>query len=220
METKEYSLRERKHAQTKIALMNAFIKRLERTRFEEISIREICKIVEVSEGTFFNYFSAKIDIIHYYSSLVFLKVFWKAQKESPTGKHLAFIEAIFKNVAVEISNGNIIYPMLSIMIMQKEKPKVAVVSDIEKRFLFPDCPGIENVPIKFIDAILADCLNAAYKNGELPRTTKIDDAQISLMTILGGTVLATRFTNTKDQTYDFMRQLRLLWKGMGVKVRR
>ncbi|HPB68589.1 MAG TPA: TetR/AcrR family transcriptional regulator [Candidatus Omnitrophota bacterium] len=220
METKEYSLRERKHAQTKIALMNAFIKRLERTRFEEISIREICKIVEVSEGTFFNYFSAKIDIIHYYSSLVFLKVFWKAQKESPTGKHLAFIEAIFKNVAVEISNGNIIYPMLSIMIMQKEKPKVAVVSDIEKRFLFPDCPGIENVPIKFIDAILADCLNAAYKNGELPRTTKIDDAQISLMTILGGTVLATRFTNTKDQTYHFMRQLRLLWKGMGVKVRR
>ena len=204
-----------------IYLPNGYlIKRLERTRFEEISIREICKIVEVSEGTFFNYFSAKIDIIHYYSSLVFLKVFWKAQKESPTGKHLAFIEAIFKNVAVEISNGNIIYPMLSIMIMQKEKPKVAVVSDIEKRFLFPDCPGIENVPIKFIDAILADCLNAAYKNGELPRTTKIDDAQISLMTILGGTVLATRFTNTKDQTYHFMRQLRLLWKGMGVKVRR
>ncbi len=220
METKEYSLRERKHAQTKIALMNAFIKRLERTRFEEISIREICKIVEVSEGTFFNYFSAKIDIIHYYSSLVFLKVFWNAQKEIPPGKHLAFIESIFKNMAVEISNGNVIYQMLSIMIMQKEKPRAAVVSDIEKQFLFPDCPGIENVPIKFIDDILADCLNVAYKNGELPRTTKIDDVQVSLMTILGGTVLATRFTNTKDQTYHLMRQLRLLWKGIGVKVRR
>ena len=76
MRVKEYSLREKKHARTKIAIMNAFIKRLEKTRFDDISIREICKSVEVSEGTFFNYFSEKIDIINYYSHLLFLKIFW------------------------------------------------------------------------------------------------------------------------------------------------
>jgi len=56
MKEKEYPLREKKHARTKITIMAAFIKCLEKTRFEDISIRQICKSVEVSEGTFFNYF--------------------------------------------------------------------------------------------------------------------------------------------------------------------
>ena len=86
MRLKEYSLRERKHARTKIAIMNAFIERLEKTRFDDISIRQICKSVEVSEGTFFNYFPEKIDIINYYMNLMFLKVVARARKDVPQGR--------------------------------------------------------------------------------------------------------------------------------------
>ncbi|MFA5394101.1 MAG: TetR/AcrR family transcriptional regulator [Candidatus Ratteibacteria bacterium] len=219
MEVEKYSLREKKHAKTKIAIMNAFIKRLERTRFGDISIREICKNIEISEGTFFNYFSEKIDIINYYSYLIFLKIFWKTQNEVPQGKYLISIETVFKNAAAELNNINITYQMISIILMQREKPKAVTISNIEKHLIFPDYVGIENTPVIFIDDFFGVCLKAALKNGELPKKTNIDDVLVSLMTILAGTLLATKFKNIKDREYHYMRQLNLLWKGLGIKRR-
>jgi len=218
MGEKEYSLREKKHAKTKIAIMNAFIKRLKKSRFENISIRQICKDVEISEGTFFNYFSEKLDIINYYLHLLFLKVLWKTRKEVPQGKYLASIEAVFKNAAAELDNINIIYQIISILIMQRERPKAITISNIEKRLAFPDYDGIEDIPVAFIDHFFEECLKAALKNGELPKKTNIDDVLVSLMAILGGTLLAAKLGNIKDHAYHYIRQLKLLWKGLEVKV--
>lgn len=218
MNTKEYSLREKKHAKTKIAIMNAFIKRLEKAPFEDISIRKICKEVEVSEGTFFNYFSEKSDIINYYAYLLFLKIYWKTQNEVAQGKYIALIEAIFRNAAAELNNVNIIYQIISIMIMQREKAKAVPVSNIERHFLFPGYEGIEDIPAVFIDGFLENCLRQAVKNGELPKKININDTLVSLVTILGGTLLAAKFTDVKDREYHYMRQLKLLWKGLGIKV--
>ncbi|PIY82366.1 MAG: hypothetical protein COX96_00690 [Candidatus Omnitrophica bacterium CG_4_10_14_0_2_um_filter_44_9] len=220
MRVKEYSLREKKHARTKIAIMNAFIKRLEKTRFDDISIREICKSVEVSEGTFFNYFSEKIDIINYYSHLLFLKIFWKTRKEVPKGEYIALIEAVFKNAAAELNNVNITYQIISIMVMQQERPKEMAISNIEKHFAFPDCDEIEDVPAIFIDRFFEECLKDALKNGKLPKKTKINDVLVSLMTIMGGTLMAAKFGSIKDCAYHYMRQLNLLWKGLGIKTQR
>jgi len=218
MNRDEYSLRQKKHAKTKIAIMDAFIKRLENSAFEDISIREICKSIDISEGTFFNYFAEKIDILTYYSALLFLKIFWKTQKEVPAGKNLASIEVFFKNSAAEMDNVNIVYQMISVMVMQHQKPKQAVISGIEKRLVFPDYDGIENIPVFFIDDFFTNCLAAAVKNGELPKKININDVRVSLVTILVGTLLATKFTNTKDQAYHYGRQLDCLWKSLGAKV--
>ncbi len=67
MDMAEYSLREIKHARTKIALMKAFIEHLRHSSFEDISVKDACKRAEISEGTFFNYFPGKIDYLLYQS---------------------------------------------------------------------------------------------------------------------------------------------------------
>ena len=46
------TLREVKHARTKLDIANAFVRRLRTSRYEEISIRELCRSVEISEGRF------------------------------------------------------------------------------------------------------------------------------------------------------------------------
>ena len=218
MRVNEYPLREKKHARTKIAIMNVFIKRLEKTRFDDISIRQICQSVEISEGTFFNYFPEKIDIINYYSHLLFLKILWKTRKEVPQGKYIALIETVFKNAAAELNNVNIIYQIISIMVMQQERPKEMAISNIEKHFAFPDYDGIEDVPAIFIDRFFEECLKDALKNGKLPKKTKINDVAVSLMTILGGTLMAAKLGSIKDCAYHYTRQLKLLWKGLGIKA--
>ena len=218
MRVKEYSLRERKHAKTKIAIMNAFIQRLEKTRFDDISIRQICKSVEVSQGTFFNYFPEKIDIINYYMNLMFLKVVAKARKDVPSGQYIPLINAIFVRMAEESLNyNNIVYQVISLMIVQREKPKTVPISNLEKQIFFPGFKGIENIQVMLIDDYLKDCLIGAVNSGELPKDIKIDDVQISLVTILGGTLLAAKFSAIKNRSYHYIRQLQFLWSGLGVK---
>jgi len=218
MRVKEYSLRERKHAKTKIAIMNAFIERLEETRFDDISIRQICKSVEVSEGTFFNYFPEKIDIINYYMHLTFLKVICKAQKDASGRGCIPLINAIFVRMAEELLNyNNIVYQTISLMIVQRERPKTVAISNLEKQIFFPGSEGIENIRVMLIDDYLKECLVGAVNSGELPKDININDVQVSLMTILGGTLLAAKFSAIKDKSYHYTRQLQFLWNGLGVK---
>ncbi|MDD5166966.1 MAG: TetR/AcrR family transcriptional regulator [Candidatus Omnitrophica bacterium] len=217
MSQKEYSLREKKHARTKLAIVNTFIKCLEKSRFEDISIREICKSVEVSEGTFFNYFPEKIDIVNYYTRLIFLETVWKAQRDAGQKKSLSLVNAIFERMAGRIDNINIIYQIISVMLMQQEKPKQVNIPDIERHIAFPDYIGIENIPVVFIEDFLRTCLKKAARNGELPKNVKIEDVLVSLMAILGGTLLTTKLTGIKDSAYHYRRQLQLLWKGLGIK---
>ena len=61
----QYPLRERKHAQTKVDLGKAFFNELCKTGFYNVSIKKVCQIANVSEGTFFNYFPQKVDILCY-----------------------------------------------------------------------------------------------------------------------------------------------------------
>jgi hypothetical protein len=217
MSVKEYSLREKKHAKTKIAIMNAFLQRLENTRFDDISIRQICKNVEVSEGTFFNYFPEKIDIINYYMHLTFLKVIFKAQKDASGKGYIPLINAIFARMTESLSNNNIVYQMISLMIVKREKPKTVEISNLERQIYFSGPEGIDNVRVMLVDDFLNECLVGAVKNGELPKDIKINDVQVSLMTILGGTLLAVKFAAIKDMSYHYTRQLQFLWNGLGAK---
>lgn len=213
----EYSLRETKHAKTKIAIVNVFMKRLEKTRFDDISIRQICKSVEISEGTFFNYFPEKIDIINYYMHLMFLKVVFNARKDAPQGEYISLINAFFVHLAEILNYNNIVYQVISLLIVQQEMPKTAVISNLERQIFFPGYEGIENIQPMLVDDFLRECLTGAVNNHELPKNIKIDDILVSLITILSGTLLAVKFSAVKDRSYHYMRQLRLLWDGLGAK---
>jgi AcrR family transcriptional regulator len=220
MKTEEYSLREKKHARTKIAIMNAFMERLKNNRFDEISIKEVCRDAEVAEGTFFNYFPEKIDVIGYFLHLTTVKMIWKARKKAPAGKYLSLIESVFNQLSDEISNNNVIYQIISVLLAQTEKPKKIAISALEKKMAFPGCEGIEETPSVCLDEWFKESVTLALRNAELPPKTNADDVVVSLMTIISGTLLAIRFCNSHSRCYHFMRQLQALWRGLGVRVGR
>jgi AcrR family transcriptional regulator len=217
MNSKEYSLREKKYAKTKIAIMNAFMGRLRHDRFDDISIREVCADAEVAEGTFFNYFPEKIDVIVYYLYLTTLKMIWKAQKKAPAGKYLPLIDSVFSQLAEESYNNNVMYQIISVLLAQSRKPKKIAISDLEKKMAFSTCAGIEKTPSMILDDWLKECVTSALNNGELPKETNVEDAVVSLMTIITGTLLALRFSNCQSRSYHYMRQLQSLWRELGAK---
>jgi AcrR family transcriptional regulator len=213
----DYPLRERKYARTKVGLMNAFMDRLKRSRFDDISIREVCQDAEVAEGTFFNYFPEKIDVVGYYLHLTTLKMIWKAKEETPAGKYIPLIDSVFGQISEELNNDNVIYQIISVLLVQGDRPKKIEISALEKKLAFPDYEGIEEMPSVILDEWLKECVVLAIKNGELPPKTKTEDVAVSLMTIIAGTLLAIRFGKSNGREYHYTRQLKALWKGLGVK---
>ncbi|MDD5654895.1 MAG: TetR/AcrR family transcriptional regulator [Candidatus Omnitrophica bacterium] len=214
---REYSLREKKSARTKIAIINAFMERLKRKSFDDISIREVCRDAEVAQGTFFNYFPEKIDVISSYLHLMTSKMIWKAKNEVPAGRYLDIIDSVFKQLSVEWSSSNLAYQILSVLIAQGVRPKDISLSGIEKKLFFPDCPGIEEAPSVILDQWLKGCIIGARKNCELPLNINVDDVVISLITIITGTLLALRFENVNKCGYHYRRQLHDLWRVLGAE---
>jgi len=217
MGAQEYSLRERKFARTKVGLMNAFVERLKDKRFDDISIKEVCQDAEIAEGTFFNYFPEKIDVIKYYLHLMTLRMIWRAQKNVPEEKYLCLINFLFGQLSEALDNNNVVYQIISVLLVQNQRPKKIEISDLEKKLVFPDCAGIEKTPVVIMDDWLRECVTLAVKNGEIPPKTNVDDVVISLMTIIIGTLLAVRFDHNDSRDYHYMRQLKALWKGLGVR---
>ena len=219
MEKRYVPLRERKHVKTKVDLTMAFVERLKSARLEDISIKAVCDSIDVSEGTFYNYFPAKIDLIYYYQQLTLLKIMWETQRRATDDSPLHRIDVFFDVLAKEISHPYLLYELISILVGQKVKPKHKDITSAERLYAFPKSKGIEDVPIMSLEDFMYKNLEEAAKRGELPRGVDLDDVLIFLMTIIVGVPLAISYENFNTLGSHFKKQLSFLWKGLGRKER-
>ena len=106
MSINDLPLRERKLALTKFALLDALITKLRDKPLAEISVTELCKIIPISEVTFYNYFSKKSDLINCFMQLWSIDLLWHIKKRN-IEEGLGLIEEILEftaNTVEEIPN--------------------------------------------------------------------------------------------------------------------
>ncbi|MBU4333685.1 MAG: TetR/AcrR family transcriptional regulator [Candidatus Omnitrophica bacterium] len=214
---KDYSLREKKISKTKIALMNEFVKRLEVTRFNDISIKDVCDSVEVSEATFYNYFPKKSDLVQYFKELLTLKTIWEVEQKGSKMTPIEKIDLFFSVQADNMPNTNAFYELVSIFTGEKMRNIRLQLSASDKYYAFPDCEGIEEMPSMLFEEFLAAAMKQAIKDGSIVTKTKPADIVIGLMTIFVGIPLAIEekdFVNLKNH---YKKQLSVFWKGLGAK---
>ena len=216
MEKKEYSLREKKFARTKVALMSEIIRRMENTRFDAISIKEVCDSVEVSEGTFFNYFPQKIDVLYYFIQLHAIKLLYDTLSRTKPGSYIAFIENLFANLFADMNNPYIVYEIISALIGQKQEPKEVEISVLEKIYSYPESEGIDRVPVPstMLENIFKEYLEKAVANKELPEKTDIAEVVLTLKSLMVGIPLGLKIKNFQYCGEHYSRQLKILWTGI------
>jgi AcrR family transcriptional regulator len=219
MEEQHLSLRERKHAKTKVTLTMAFVERLKSARLDDISIKEVCDSIDVSEATFFNYFPAKIDLIYYYQQLALLKIIWDTQQRAKKDSPLYRIDVMFDVLVQQIKHPYLLYELISIFVGQKVKPKLIDIPLAERLYAFPDCKGIEDIPLFLLEDFLHENLMKAVKEGELPKEVDCNYVLICLMAIIVGVPLAISYENFNALGSYYKQQLSFLWKGLGRKER-
>lgn len=213
----DMSLREKKFIKTKVALMSAFIERLQTTRMADVSIRDVCHSVEVSEGTFFNYFPRKIDLVYYFRQLFDYKVIYKARQCMHSGGHLQFIDLLFQMIAKEFEHPFLVLEFISIITGEKESPRKCDIPPLEIMFALPECPGIEKdaLSLRTLEEVFTDTIREAIKAGELPKKTNVEAMCVHLFAVLVGVAVVIEAKGFPQLGRYYQEHLNLLWKAVG-----
>src|SRR5436309_12552886 len=92
----ESGLRERKKEQTRQAIADAALRLFARRGFEEVTVAEVGRAADVSEGTVFNYFPTKEDLL-YRQMESFEAALVDAVRERPAGES---VPAAFRRIVL------------------------------------------------------------------------------------------------------------------------
>jgi len=218
MSIKDLPLRERKYALTKFAILDAAIEKLHDKPLSEISVSEICKMVPISEVTFYNYFPKKSDLVNYFMQLWSIDLLWHINKNK-IKPGLAVIEEIFEyNAKVVEESPNI---MAEILIMIAHRRQEIIFKELQRaeRLLFAakiKCP--EEIEERNLDEIILPNIQIACKKKELPKNVEPKKVFLSLLSILYGvpmSILYTTYTNVHKKILSLYRiQLQNLWQAL------
>lgn len=207
-------LRERKYAQTKQAILSAFVKRVRKVHLEEVSVKDVCEEVEISEGTFFNYFPKKSDILNYFISLWTIEVGYQA-KQASKDKPLEAIETVFSyTVKKFMDNAPVIYEIICYIAKQREVIEVKDLSKEEKMIAFPDFKGIEDYKATTLVEIFRPYVEAAIKKNDLPKETNVELTLLILRSIFFGTPLALSQAHVEKIGPIYSTRLKMLWTAL------
>lgn len=212
------SLRQRKHAQTKVSLAKAAMERMRESRLDEISVRELCETIPISEVTFYNYFPQKTDLLGYILMLWQLEMIWKLQNQEGEKSNLEIIESFFDSAAQAFEEFPLVMnEALAFFLQQRGEVCWGEMSVAEKLIAYPDLIGIENVQIPKNpkeDKALLPYIEMAIEAGELPQTTDVEEVSRMLDSMLVGALMALSEKKSPNIKSMYRKMLKILWQGL------
>ena len=212
------SLRQRKHAQTKIALAQAAETRMRERTLNDISVKELCETVPVSEVTFYNYFPQKTDLLLYIVQLWHLEARWHVQKWEKEKTNLELIEAFFDFAGQRFEEFPLMMNEVLIFFIQRRGACVfEEMSVAEKVLAFPELEGIEDIEIpKNLkeEGMLLPYIAEAISSGELPPGTDYEQVSHMFDTILTGGLMTLHEKAPAQIRPLYHRMLKFFWQGL------
>jgi AcrR family transcriptional regulator len=208
----EHSLRKRKYAATKAALLDAVLARLEEQTLDDISVKEVCGEVPVSEATFFNYFTSKTAVIFYLVQLWSITARWEMQQTlTRGGSHLAAICTLFDVTAEQVEQSpGVMGEIVAWQAQNREKVVFTPLTRAEYALHFAGMEGVEQLQAQGIDQLLGAQLQAALQAGELPAESDLQALALALIAIFFVTPVLLRQQPEANIKEAYRRQLQLL----------
>ncbi len=127
------SLREKKQAKLKLKILDTFDEKLKTKALADISVKEIAKVLDISEMTFFNYFGSKKEVLIYFIELWSLEMQMHIEGLEP----LESIYRIFEETANTIEkNPNLFMEIVASMALHGMAKKDISIAKAERILRF------------------------------------------------------------------------------------
>jgi len=208
------SLRERKFAKTRLALARALGTALETVSLDEVPVKSLCQVVEVSEATFFNYFPSKYALLEYLVQLWLLELNWAlASAEAPAG--LGRIQSLFSRCARTCKERpGFMKAVIGWLSAGGSAGTERQPGVLERTLAYPDHPGIDTTPLLSIDRLLATQVEHALKQHELPDNLPVPMIIGGLLALLFGVPLTLLDHDPGRVGSFYQQQLHIFWAGL------
>jgi len=198
------SLREKKFAMTKLMILDKFISLIKNKEFNDISVKEVSKYLDISEKTIFNYFSSKDEIIIYFIQLWYIEMSLLSSNNE-CKSNIKCILNIFLSTAKLIQNNyNLMAHIISLhALSNKEVQKNIAITRAEMIIKFKTSTLLPKGGFK---EIIMSLLKKAYNNQELKLNEDISLTYIKLHNIFYGTPIFLNRSNI-DRLPDLYNKL-------------
>lgn len=188
--TKIFSLKDRKSARLKLAILESALDLMGKGSFKEINVEQIADAAEVSRGTLFNYFPRKEDIMLYYFEVW---NFRRAVEQSLKPKSgLPAIRHLFTQAAkMYQKRPGVALSIVAFIANLREKPARIKMQPAEKALLYPDFLGVTEVPVSQLYERFDQHVDEAITAGEIsPRLSRKDIVNLFETMWYGGFLVA------------------------------
>ncbi len=210
------TLRERNYAQVRLDVLEASLALSAKRPFSELSVREISERAGISQGTFFNHFPNKDDVLFLFMGLWTVRAALRAQEVMrDEGSAREALLAIFELVATEMEQRpRLLLDVISVIALATSRPQV-VLTAAERAMAFPGQDQSLASGTPTLEHLFTVCLEQAIVQRELPRLTSIPAATLFLRTTFYGIPIAARGARPSDVLRGYQEAFALLWKGLG-----
>lgn len=203
------SLREKKKAKTKLALLQACLDLIGQQSYRRVMVEEICQRAEVSKVTFFKFFPQKEDLLLYFMSIWQAECYIELMKSSKRGWES--VRHIFGKVAHDAGKRpGIMLSLISFLSEQQMHPWVPKLSEAELHLLFPEEKRHREIAETSLDDLFRQCVREAGEDGQLAVHISEDEAVILLFSMFYGAYLSSHLFRSTDCMAFYEMHLKLL----------
>ncbi|MFP3389909.1 TetR/AcrR family transcriptional regulator [Brevibacillus sp. SIMBA_040] len=205
------SLREKKKAKTKLALLEGCLELIGEGTFRRVLVEDICQHAEVSKVTFFKFFPQKEDLLTYFMSIWQAECFLELSSSSKRG--LEAIRYIFAKVTEDGKKyPGIMLSLISFLSEQQMHPWVPTLSEAELYLLFPEEANRAAISEVSLYDIFKKSVAEAREDGHLSLRVSDEEAVILLFSMFYGAYLSAHLFRASDFMSFYEMHLKSLLK--------
>ncbi len=188
-----FPLRKINFVKTRTTILNAVSYLLKEKNFAEITVDEICQRAQISRGTFFNYFSTKDHVFHYYLRIFTIKISLKAQELKSDLSFEEKIKAFYEWLTDDSQYTKFIDSYIAFLLNVGEVKNEMKLTDAEFVYFFQNISEDEYTAYNelTLQQIFAGVCETAKVNNEI----KVSDTSEELGNLLVGIFVASYVTN-------------------------
>ena len=194
--------------------MSALQAALERQSFAELPVKSLCHAVEVSEATFFNYFSSKATLLEYAIQFWLLELAGTLQKNQ-VEPGLRSIDQVFTFFASQCkSRPGFMRAMIGWLANGGILSSEMVPSELERQLAWPDQENTTSAGQHTLDAVFAKHIQQAMNRNQLPANILLPTVLTGLIAILFGVPLVLLSHDPDRIASMYQQQLQIFWSGI------
>lgn len=184
---KQFGLRERKKGLLKLSLIEALLDALSHDHFDDIKVKDLCDVVNISEVTFFKYFERKEELLQYYMQV------WNYEREvriynEGRKRGLEGIYAVFNDISVTANVIAILNTQAVFISRCKVRPDPIILTPCERWLI--DNEHSPKSPLGLSEQFNLH-LQEAIEDGYIPEDISITDCTMLLSSLFyGGSLMA------------------------------